>query len=148
VTAGSLRAAATGAAVAAAVTLTAAGPVRAAALTVQLQGLQNAKHSVVVSVFDGPRGFPSAKSALHRVEAPARRGTVSVTVDGLAPGRYAVAAFHDENGNGTLDRFMGLIPREGWGLSTNPQLRSPPRFRQIAFELPEGGRTIAIRMSY
>lgn len=146
-TARSLRAAAV-AAGAAAVALAAAGAVRAAALTVHLQGLQNTKHSVVVSVFDGPDGFPGAKSALRRLEAPARRGTVSVTVDGLAPGRYAVTAFHDENGNGTLDRFMGLIPREGWGLSTNPKLTAPPRFRQVAFELPEGGGAIEIRMSY
>jgi len=38
---------------------------------------------------------------------------------GVAPGRYAVSVFHDENSNGKMDtNFIG-IPREGVGASNN-----------------------------
>jgi uncharacterized protein (DUF2141 family) len=37
----------------------------------------------------------------------------------LAPGTYAVAVVHDENGNGRLDKNLLGVPSEGYGVSHN-----------------------------
>jgi uncharacterized protein (DUF2141 family) len=61
---------------------------------------------------------------------------MTCTFSGIAPGTYAVALFHDENGDGKLDtNFMG-VPREGVGVSNN-KLRSfgPPRWDDAKFPL-------------
>jgi uncharacterized protein (DUF2141 family) len=46
-------------------------------------------------------------------KAPAYPGTVTVRVTGVAPGNYAVQAFHDENDNLVIDRTILGLPREG-----------------------------------
>jgi uncharacterized protein (DUF2141 family) len=55
---------------------------------------------------------------------------------GLAPGRYALKAFQDLNGNGKID--IGLFgPKEPWATyrPAHPRLR-PPRFEEMAFDAP------------
>jgi uncharacterized protein (DUF2141 family) len=71
-----------------------------------------------------------------------------VSLDGIAPGGYALAIFHDENGNKKLDTFLG-IPREGYGFSRNPPVHfGPPRFDQARFEVGAGIARLSIRMQY
>ncbi len=53
---------------------------------------------------------------------------------GLAPGRYALKAFQDLNGNGKID--IGIFgPKEPWATYrlARPKLR-PPRFEEMAFD--------------
>jgi len=57
-------------------------------------------------------------------------------------------AYHDENGDGALDRFLGMIPTEGYGLSNNPEVTGPPAFEDSAFALPDGGGAITVTMRY
>jgi uncharacterized protein (DUF2141 family) len=53
---------------------------------------------------------------------------------GLAPGRYALQAFQDVNGNGKID--IGIFgPKEPWATYRLAQPRfRPPRFEEMAFD--------------
>lgn len=85
--------------------------------------------------------------AFRRGEGPvvsrmvARTGAVtSVTITDLPPGRYAVAAFHDTDGNGDLTLWPIGLPREAYGFSRNARGRfGPPAFDASAFDLPAAG---------
>ena len=85
--------------------------------------------------------------AFRRGEGPvasrmvARTGAVtSVVIAGLPPGRYAVAAFHDTDGNGDLTLWPIGLPREAYGFSNNARGRfGPPTFASAAFDLPASG---------
>ena len=85
--------------------------------------------------------------AFRRGEGPvvsrmvARTGAVtSVSIPGLPPGRYAVAAFHDVDGNGDLTLWPIGLPREAYGFSRNARGRfGPPAFDAAAFDLPATG---------
>jgi uncharacterized protein (DUF2141 family) len=81
--------------------------------------------------------------------APATPGEVTVLVKNVPPGTYAAQAFHDEDGNGTLERnFLGL-PREGMGFSNNaPMHFGPPRYDTAAFTVDSKGANIAFRLKY
>ena len=57
-------------------------------------------------------------------------------------------AYHDEDGNGELNRFLGMIPQEGWGLSNNPAVGGKPAFKDAAVTVPESGADVAIRLNY
>jgi uncharacterized protein (DUF2141 family) len=52
----------------------------------------------------------------------------------VASGTYAVALFHDENGDGKLDKNLIGLPAEGVGVSNN-KFRSfgPPRWEDAKF---------------
>lgn len=68
--------------------------------------------------------------------------------EGLPTGSYAVAVFHDENGNGRLDTALG-IPREGFGFSRNPPMRfGPPRFSAARFDVAAGANSERVRIRY
>jgi len=70
-----------------------------------------------------------------------------VTFDEVAPGTYAVTAFHDANDNRKVDKRWFGLPEEAWGVSNNvrPHVRAP-RFDEATFELPGDGRKIEIHV--
>lgn len=64
----------------------------------------------------------------------------------LSPGRYAVAAFVDENGNGEIDFNFAGFPTEAYGFSNNLRPRfSRPSLEEQLFSLEEN-RAISIRL--
>ncbi|MDB5721533.1 MAG: hypothetical protein JWP15_2151 [Alphaproteobacteria bacterium] len=94
-------------------------------------------------------GFPDCAKDMQAVTrtVPAD-AAASIRFEGVRPGTYALAIFHDENGNKKLDTFLG-IPREGFGFSRNPTVRfGPPRFAQAGFEVGDGIARVTVRMQY
>ena len=66
----------------------------------------------------------------------------------LPSGDYAVALFHDENGNGRVDTMLG-VPSEGVGFSNNPRLLfGPPSFRRAAVALTNQTARETVRLRY
>jgi uncharacterized protein (DUF2141 family) len=122
--------------------------VQAADLTLHINNVQSAEHHVIVAIFRGGQGFPDPAAAGQRVRLAADPPAIRARVTDLAPGRYAVIAYHDEDGDGELDRFLGTFPTEGVGLSRNPQLSGPPAFADSAFKLGETGAALEIRLRY
>jgi uncharacterized protein (DUF2141 family) len=81
--------------------------------------------------------------------APAVNGTVRLRIDGVPPGTYAAQAFHDENGNGRLDRGIFGIPEEGMGFSRDaPMHMAPPRFADAEFAVIEPVTAVDFRLRY
>lgn len=120
----------------------------AADLKVQLTGVRNASGDLRAALFDRADAFRKEDKALALVKLPAAPGVAVAVFAGLAPGRYAVMAYHDENADGAMDRMFGMIPTEGYGLSNNPEVFGPPAFEQSAFDLPAAGAEIVVNLRY
>ncbi|HBU29326.1 MAG: hypothetical protein A2X71_00560 [Thiobacillus sp. GWE1_62_9] len=118
----------------------------AATLNVTLDGAKAGGGPLTVLVFGGAEGFPREARASARHHLPAGQSTLALV--GLKPGQYAVMAYHDEDGNGELNRFLGMIPQEGWGLSNNPAVSGKPAFKDAAITVPESGADVTIRLNY
>lgn len=123
-------------------------PSAAADLRVAVQEVRDGKGQVKLMLFEKEEGFRKEEKARQVLALPAGTGTVSGVFQGLPPGRYAVIAYHDENGDGKLNLRFGMFPKEGYGLSNNPKLSGPPKFADAAFELTEAGGRIDIRLGY
>lgn len=81
-------------------------------------------------------------------EAPAHAGTTWITIREVPPGSYAALAFHDLNGNGRLDKWMGM-PREGYGFSRMPRrAMGQPSFDNIRFEHDASPQRMALVIHY
>ncbi|WP_066559407.1 DUF2141 domain-containing protein [Croceicoccus bisphenolivorans] len=66
----------------------------------------------------------------------------------VAPGRYAIALLHDENGNGKIDKAL-MIPKEGFGFSRDAKIMmGPPPFSAAAFEVADEDQSQPIKMRY
>ena len=122
-----------------------------ATVSVRISGLESSKGAVMSSIFKGSDGFPSSHAKAHKkAVVQISGGKATVTFKGLPPGDYAVAAFHDENGNKKLDKGMFGAPSEGWGVSNNPTARlRAPRWGEAKFTVPEGGtKNLNIKLRY
>lgn len=119
-------------------------------IKVLVVGLHSNDGEVDCALFASADGFPgdSAKAA-RTAKSKIENGQAVCIFGGVAPGRYAIAVFHDENGNGKLDRnFMG-IPKEGVGAS-NDAVGSfgPPKFDAARFYYPGDRSVLAIHVKY
>ncbi len=72
-----------------------------------------------------------------------------VTIDDVPPGLYAAQAFHDENGDGLLNRNILGLPKEAMGFSRNAPMRlGPPRFADAAFAVGDDVTRVAFTLKY
>ncbi|AWJ87649.1 hypothetical protein TSH58p_24390 (plasmid) [Azospirillum sp. TSH58] len=119
----------------------------AAALTVTVQGVRNGEGQVVLAVCE-EAAYPAGRCAF-RVTAPAVEGAVRIAVPDVPPGTYALRAYHDENGNGQLDRNLLGVPREGFAFGNDaPVLLAPPSFRDAAVTVGEDGLETVLTLRY
>jgi len=124
------------------------GNAAAADLEVAVEQVSGSNGKIKLMLFDREEGFRKEDKARQVLTLPVAGGTVSGTFRDLPPGRYAVIAYHDENGDGQLNRRFGMFPTEGYGLSNNKMPSGPPKFKDAAFDVSEGGNRIDIRLAY
>lgn len=115
-------------------------------VTVQLLDVASGKGKLMVSLCD-------KASFLRRCAASqsarAKRGSAKVTFNGVKPGRYAVMAFHDENGDGRMGRTAIGAPSEGYGFSRDARgTASAPTFDQAAINVSAAGAIVPIHLVY
>lgn len=113
-----------------------------------ISGQRSAKGLIRICLTRDPGHFPGCTDdpAAEKRSIPA--GQSALRFEGLPSGAYAVALFHDENGNGRLDTIVG-IPREGFGFSRNPPIRfGPPRFAAARFAVTSGATEQQVRLKY
>src|SRR5882757_8913603 len=108
-----------------------------ATLTVRILSARNVNGVVRIALFQSTDGFPGDASKALRTQ-PAKIDPQTLTAQtvfsGIPQGTYAVMVFHDENGNGKLDKNMVGIPKEGYGASNNPAKRMrAPNFDEAKF---------------
>jgi uncharacterized protein (DUF2141 family) len=134
---------------AASLTSAASATTPTAKLEVNISGLRNMKGNVLVCVTANPRFFPdcSKDPKSFRATVPAR-DSAQVSFRGIAQGTYGIAVIHDENGNDKMDMAV-FIPKEGFGFSRNPAIRTgPPKFKVAAFAMDAAEISQRIKMKY
>lgn len=122
---------------------------QAADLSVRITGIETRPGVIVARLFASERGFPSdPAAAIAEGRSAISGGTAALFMSGLAPGRYAMIAVHDENADGVMEKtFLGL-PEEGYGLSNNPRPLLVPRFADGVFEIKDGQNAIEVALVY
>jgi uncharacterized protein (DUF2141 family) len=111
-------------------------------------------------------GFPSSEGfamvALHNSEESYEGGEVSavaktkikmvdqkvqVVFTNLPYGWYGVSLYHDENGNGQMDKNAMGIPKEAYGFSNNAKgFFGRPNYKEVMFQLNSDEKQIAINL--
>jgi uncharacterized protein (DUF2141 family) len=119
-------------------------------LVVKFNSLKNTKGRVCLTVFSGPKGFPSGGTGSSLKSSrctAANRG--SVTFTNLPLGNYAIAAIHDSNSDGKLNTNPLGVPSEGFGFSNNPPIRFGPASYADSQVFVSGTKTVVqIQMHY
>jgi uncharacterized protein (DUF2141 family) len=112
-----------------------------------IEGVTSEKGKVLVAIFNQSAGFPSeSNKAFMLKDAKAVKGRVEIPLDNLPAGTYAIACFHDANGDGELNTNLLGIPKERYGFSNNarPGFRAPT-FAEAAIKLTDNS-TVVIKI--
>jgi len=119
-------------------------------LNVAIAGLKSNQGQIRFSLFNSAEGFPgNGEQALYKGSVSAAEAAPSFSFDNLQPGTYAVAVFHDVNGDGILNRGLMGIPREGFGFSNNPKiLVGAPSFKRAALTVDSSELEICIQLKH
>jgi uncharacterized protein (DUF2141 family) len=119
-------------------------------IRVNVEGLRSDKGQVMCALFSSAKDFPkNGDRAVAHAQSGIAHGKAVCEFSDVAPGRYAVSVFHDENSNGKMDtNFIG-VPREGVGASNNAIGHfGPPKFDAAAFSYSGGQLELAITLVY
>jgi uncharacterized protein (DUF2141 family) len=119
-------------------------------LNIRVDGLKNQKGQICLSIFSSSQGFPSnSKRALKAQCFKVTETPQIVTFPNLKAGNYAVAIFHDANGDNNLNSNALGIPTEGFGFSQNPRIRTgAPKFGDSAVLVAGSSTDIQIQLQY
>jgi len=119
-----------------------------AKLVVHVKEIRDATGNVRVSIYRDLETFRKEDRAVQVVSIPAAPGETVVEFPGLTPGRYALMAYHDENGDAKLNLRFGMFPTEGYALSNAPKVMGPPKFSDSAFDLVAPETRVSLILSY
>ena len=107
---------------------------------VTIKGVHSSQGNVLATLCDEPAGtFPGA-CMNYRAMAQASEGETTLSFDHVPNGKYALQAFHDENGS-----FSPNFPKEGTAFSNDPGW--PATFANSAFAVA-GDTSITATMNY
>jgi uncharacterized protein (DUF2141 family) len=123
----------------------------AASLTVEVEGIEGTAGRLVVALYTGKSSWLEIDEAFRVARKKITGSELTVSFEDLPPGTYAVSVLHDEDGDDEMDMRWLPFPRpdEGAGASRNPRPKAgPPSWKSAAFQLPDAGKTVTVRMYY
>lgn len=122
-------------------------PAGAVVLTVRIASAASSDGWIAVAAYGSADSFAerSAPAAAARLEVAAGEAVWQTILP--RPGRYALAAFHDLDADGELDRTAFGVPDEPYGFSNDARGRfGPPSFEAAAVELRPGAAELTITL--
>lgn len=100
--------------------------------------------SLMIAVYNKPESF--RKDSYKSIKVASTPGEMQVEIPGLSPGEYAVMVFHDQNGDGKLNKNLLGIPQEHWSGSLNTRfVLGAPSWKQTRFMLQKTGSSIQVK---
>jgi len=119
-------------------------------ITVNIRELKKPEGMLGVLLYSSKQGFPDKPDRALARRVKKISGTEhEVRFENIPYGTYAISVLHDENGNGKMDKTFIGIPREGFGVSNNPKIKTgPPSFSEALFSLDQKQTEVTVTMKY
>lgn len=109
---------------------------QAGTITVEISGIQQVTGTMTISLFNNPDAFPDHGANYRAASIAVESKKVTYTFSDIPGGDYAIAVYHDANGNNEFDKNMLGIPQESYAFSNNAGAPfGPPGFKKAKFRL-------------
>jgi uncharacterized protein (DUF2141 family) len=117
-------------------------------LLVLIKGFKNTEGQAMVALYNSPQEYMSKdpyKGAVIKITA----NEELVRFENMPFGDYAIAAIHDMNDDGKLDKNLLGIPTEGYGFSNDAMAKyGPPEWMQASFVFDERDEAKVVNLEY
>lgn len=119
-------------------------------LYVNIEGVRQARGEIAASLYGDNRGkFLAKRGALYvgRVAATAPRTRMCIYLP--STGVWALAVYHDADGDRTFDRTSVGLPAEAYGFTNNPStVFGLPAFSKVRLRVAKSGLSTNVRLTY
>jgi uncharacterized protein (DUF2141 family) len=106
------------------------------AVRIVIDGFDNDNGSARVSLCNSKETYNDTENGFRKAEVKIKDGKAECVFTDLPPGVYTVKVYHDENGNGKLDKSFIGAPTEKYGFSNNARATfGPPKYEEALFKL-------------
>ena len=103
-------------------------------LSIKIYNVASSKGDVKVAVYNSDETFLEFEGVVKSGSTKAEKGVVTLEIEEIPEGEYALAIFHDENGNNELDTNWLGIPKEKVAFSKSKMKTfGPPKYKECAF---------------
>jgi uncharacterized protein (DUF2141 family) len=116
-------------------------------LEIKMEGLVPEKGTVRIGLYNSAAAFADEANPNHAQIFPVGKNTTQIIkFEGLAEGKYLVAAYQDVNGNKKIDKNILGIPTEAYAFSNDvfPKWKSPS-FDEAAIKLEKPVEAIKLK---
>lgn len=114
-------------------------------IVVNVSNISSNEGTISIALYDSESNFLKKPFEGKRIEI--EDNTCTVTFKNVPEGTYAIALYHDENGNGKMDTNFMHIPKEDYGCSNNARgFMGPPKWEDAKFELKQENVTQLIEL--
>jgi uncharacterized protein (DUF2141 family) len=105
-------------------------------LNLTIGGVPSNKGNISAAIYKDEKSFLKFDKVYKMGSEKEIEGNTVIQINDIPEGNYAVAIFHDENGNDVLDTNMFGIPKETVAFSNaKMKMFGPPKFDECAFEI-------------
>ncbi len=117
-------------------------------LTIVVLGAVSDEGQMMLAIYDTANQFNDPTLATLKSPRPIKDGIATWIIAAKnLPSQFAVAAYHDENSDGALNRSMFGIPAESYGFSNQARGNfGPPSFEQAVLVRPTEDESIEIHL--
>jgi len=117
-------------------------------LTVKITRLKHSRGVVEIGLYNKESAFPEVGKQYKKARVKIDGNTATYKFKGLKNGDYAIATYHDENGDKSCNTNMFGVPTEAYAFSRNIRpFLSAPKYNSCRFWVTKD-RTLYIRMIY
>ena len=111
-------------------------------LEIEISGIRNNQGVIMIQLLN------SSQEVVDQVKGVIKDDSCVVTFTNLAPSKYAIQYYQDENLNEKLDKNKLGIPTEGYGFSNDAYgMFGPKPFKYWLFDL-NSDKKVALRIKY
>ena len=116
-------------------------------ITVKITNINSTKGTVRVALYKDVQKFEHRHRPYKWKNIKPDDSDMTITFQDVDFGSYAIAVFHDVNGNGKLDKNFINIPTEPYGFSTNFRpITNDPKFDDIVFHFNKDNMVVRIKL--
>lgn len=114
-------------------------------LTVTFTGIEEKEGAIMGVLVDSEAAYDGKAAPARPIMVSADKAEVAATIEGLAPGTYAIKLFHDVDGDGKMGTNPYGMPIEPFAFSNNAVGNmGPAKWADARFEVKAGANVHSI----
>ena len=117
-------------------------------VTINITGVDSKKGKLQIALFNSSEDFTDKPFKTEVIDL-ASTNDLKAVFSQLPSGEYSVAAYHDKNDNGKLDKNLVGAPTEDYGFSNDNRTGmrlSAPSFNDTKFSITDGSQDITVNV--